>query len=96
MLALVRTLELTERERAVLHYLPTPLTASEIAAGLFVSVNTVETHQRAIYRKLGVSSRRAAVDRARATRLLDTGPCATRLAGRVAADRTRARALSRC
>jgi LuxR family maltose regulon positive regulatory protein len=70
MLALVSTPELTESERAVLHYLPTLFTASEIAADQFVSVNTVKTHQRAIYRKLGVSSRRAAVDRARAARLL--------------------------
>ena len=61
---------LTERERVVLQYLPTMLTASEIAADLFVSVNTVKTHQRSIYRKLGVSSRRDAVDRARATQLI--------------------------
>lgn len=61
---------LTERERAVLQYLPTMLKASEIAEDLFVSVNTVKTHQRSIYRKLGVSTRRAAVERARATRLL--------------------------
>lgn len=61
---------LTNRERVVLQYLPTMLTASEIAADLFVSVNTVKTHQRSIYRKLGVSSRRDAVDRARATQLI--------------------------
>ncbi|MCG7635443.1 LuxR C-terminal-related transcriptional regulator [Gordonia McavH-238-E] len=44
--------------------------AAEIAADLFVSVNTVKTHQQAIYRKLGVSSRRDAVDRARERNLL--------------------------
>ncbi|MCT1355022.1 LuxR C-terminal-related transcriptional regulator [Gordonia sp. p3-SID1431] len=44
--------------------------AAEIAADLFVSVNTVKTHQQAIYRKLGVSSRRDAVDRAREHNLL--------------------------
>ncbi|WAC57403.1 LuxR C-terminal-related transcriptional regulator [Gordonia sp. SL306] len=56
---------LTERELVVLRYLPTMYKASEIAADLFVSVNTVKTHQQSIYRKLGVSTRREAVDRAR-------------------------------
>ncbi|WP_168176657.1 LuxR C-terminal-related transcriptional regulator [Williamsia sp. 1135] len=56
---------LTERELAVLKYLPTMLKSSEIAADLFVSVNTVKTHQRSIYRKLGVSNRREAVESAR-------------------------------
>jgi LuxR family maltose regulon positive regulatory protein len=60
----------TQRELAVLAYLPTMLTSAEIAGDLFVTVNTVKTHQRAIYRKLGVSSRREAVERARAHRLL--------------------------
>ena len=53
--------DLTPRERDVLVRLRTSATAEEIAAGLFVSVNTVKTHQRAIYRKLGVAGRRAAV-----------------------------------
>ena len=53
---------LSEREREVLGYLRTPMTAGEIAAALFVSVNTVRTHQRAIYRKLGVTNRRDAVN----------------------------------
>ena len=52
---------LSSREREVLGYLRTALTAGEIAAALFVSVNTVRTHQRSIYRKLGVGTRRAAV-----------------------------------
>jgi LuxR family maltose regulon positive regulatory protein len=56
---------LTDRERAVLPYLATHLKAVEIAADLYVSVNTVKTHLQAIYRKLGVTSRREAVDRAR-------------------------------
>ena len=61
----------TEREMAVLLYLPTMLTAAEIAADLFVTVNTVKTHQHSIYRKLGVNSRREAVDRARVNNLLN-------------------------
>ena len=60
----------TQRELAVLAYLPTMLTSAEIAGDLFVTVNTVKTHQHAIYRKLGVNSRRDAVDRARSHRLL--------------------------
>ena len=56
---------LTDRERAVLPYLATHLKAGEIASGLYVSVNTVKSHQQAIYRKLGVTSRGDAVDRGR-------------------------------
>lgn len=61
---------LTERELIVLHYLPTMLKAGEIAKELYVTVNTVKSHMRAIYRKLGVATRREAVDRARALNLL--------------------------
>ena len=53
--------DLTARERDVLTCLRSPMTAEEIASSLFVSVNTVKTHQRAVYRKLGVESRREAV-----------------------------------
>jgi LuxR family maltose regulon positive regulatory protein len=56
---------LTEREVAVLGYLPTPLTAAEIAAELFVAEATVRTHMRHIYDKLGVAGRREAVERGR-------------------------------
>jgi len=56
---------LTERELIVLRYMPTMLKTAEIAKDLFISVNTVKTHQRAIYRKLDVTTRRAAVERAR-------------------------------
>jgi LuxR family maltose regulon positive regulatory protein len=60
-----RPVALTERERAVLQLLPTPRSYEEIAGDLTVSYSTVKTHVRAIYGKLGVSSRRDAVDRAR-------------------------------
>ena len=61
---------LTERERIALRYLPTSLSNAEIAAELYVSVNTVKTHQRAVYRKLGAAGRREAVRRARVLGLL--------------------------
>jgi len=61
---------LTERELAVLALLPSLLTAGEIAAEFTVSVNTVKSHLRSIYTKLGVSSRREAVARARDSGLL--------------------------
>ncbi len=52
---------LSDREREILGYLRTTMTASEIAADLNLSINTVKTHLRALYRKLGVASRREAV-----------------------------------
>lgn len=61
---------LTEREAVVLRYLPTMLKAGEIGADLYVSVNTVKAHLRAIYRKLGAANRREAVEKARAVGLL--------------------------
>jgi len=61
---------LSERESAVLALLPSLLSAREIAAELTVSVNTVKTHIRAIYTKLGVASRREAVRRAQERNLL--------------------------
>jgi LuxR family maltose regulon positive regulatory protein len=61
---------LSERERAVLRLLPALLSNPEIAAELFVSVNTVKTHIKTIYRKLDVTSRRDAVIRARELRLI--------------------------
>jgi len=56
---------LTEREQAVLSLLRTPLSVNEIARELYLSGNTVKTHRRAIYRKLGVSTRQEAIERAR-------------------------------
>ncbi|MDF2976614.1 MAG: putative LuxR family transcriptional regulator [Actinomycetospora sp.] len=61
---------LTERERLALRYLASSLSNTEIAAALYVSVNTVKTHQRAVYRKLGADGRRDAVRRARDLGLL--------------------------
>jgi LuxR family transcriptional regulator, maltose regulon positive regulatory protein len=52
---------LTARELELLAELPTLGTNEEIAAALVVSVNTVKTHLRSIYRKLGVSTRREAM-----------------------------------
>jgi LuxR family transcriptional regulator, maltose regulon positive regulatory protein len=56
---------LTGRERTVLRYLASTLSNAEIAAELYVSVSTIKTHQRALYRKLGAAGRREAVHRAR-------------------------------
>jgi LuxR family maltose regulon positive regulatory protein len=61
---------LTDREHAVLDYLPTMMSNAEIAQQLLVSVNTVKTHLKAVYRKLGVDRRRDAVIRARQLELL--------------------------
>ena len=60
----------SEAELAVLRLLDTELTVREIAAQLFLSPNTVQSHTRAIYRKLGVRSRAAAVARATTLGLL--------------------------
>jgi LuxR family transcriptional regulator, maltose regulon positive regulatory protein len=61
---------LSATELRVLRYLPTNLSRSDIARQLYVSVNTVNTHVRNIYSKLGAGSRTEAVDRARQLRLL--------------------------
>ncbi|MEZ5382515.1 MAG: LuxR C-terminal-related transcriptional regulator [Microthrixaceae bacterium] len=62
--------ELTERELSVLRYLPSQLSQREIASELYVSLNTVKTHCKAIYRKLGVEGRKPAVQAARDHELL--------------------------
>jgi LuxR family maltose regulon positive regulatory protein len=54
---------LSEREREVLRLLATDLSGPEIARHLFVSVNTLRTHTKHIFTKLGVTTRRAAVRR---------------------------------
>ena len=62
--------ELSASELRVLRYLPTNLTRPEIAAELSVSANTVSTHIRRIYAKLGAADRSSAVLRGRELRLL--------------------------
>jgi LuxR family maltose regulon positive regulatory protein len=57
--------ELSQREIEVLRLLPSRLSQREIAAELYVSFNTIRTHTRVIFSKLGVSSRAEAVARAR-------------------------------
>ncbi|MFF0879159.1 LuxR C-terminal-related transcriptional regulator [Micromonospora aurantiaca (nom. illeg.)] len=61
---------LTERELTILRYLQSILSNVEIAAELSLSVNTVKTHVRNIYRKLDATRRRDAVRRARELRLI--------------------------
>ena len=63
--------DLTPAELRVLQFLPTHLSFPEIAAQVFVSPNTVKTQAQGVYRKLGVSSRREAVEQALAAGLLD-------------------------
>lgn len=61
---------LTDRELAVLELLPSLMSSDDIAAALSVSRSTVKTHVQTIYSKLGVQSRRSAVQAARARGLL--------------------------
>ena len=62
---------LTPSEFRVLEKLTTPGSLSDIASDLFVSTNTVKSHLKLVYRKLGVSSRAEAVLRARSMGLVD-------------------------
>jgi PAS domain S-box-containing protein len=61
---------LTRQELRVLEFLPTYLSTADIAARLHVSVNTLKTHLKVIYRKLGATSRSEAVARGVAAHLL--------------------------
>jgi LuxR family transcriptional regulator, maltose regulon positive regulatory protein len=65
--------QLSPSELKVLRYLPTNMSRLEIARELSVSVNTVNTHIRNIYAKLGAQDRSAAVQRARELRLVSAG-----------------------
>jgi LuxR family transcriptional regulator, maltose regulon positive regulatory protein len=63
-------IRLTPGELAVLRELPSMLSLREIAEARALSLNTVKSHLRSVYAKLGVSSRREAVDVARLRNLL--------------------------
>jgi len=64
------SVELTDRELSVLRLLPGELSQRAIGDALYVSLNTVKSHARSIYRKLGVDTRDEAVARARSLGLL--------------------------
>ena len=66
-------ISLTEREMAVLRLLRGSLTLPEIAAELELSPDTIKTHTRVIYRKLGVHNRRDAVSRGQQAGILPSG-----------------------
>ena len=74
---------LTEREQRILRYLPTMLSNAEIGAEIFVSLNTVKTHLRSIYRKLEATGRADAVEKARRLGLLPSGIKRPRVVQRV-------------
>jgi LuxR family transcriptional regulator, maltose regulon positive regulatory protein len=61
---------LTTREEAVLWFLAGTLSLREIGQEMYVSLNTVKSHTRAIYRKLGVSNRHDAIRRGRELAIL--------------------------
>jgi len=61
---------LSDREREVLQHLAGMLSTVEIAGEMYISVNTVKTHLRSIYRKLAVAHRGEAVRRARQLELI--------------------------
>ena len=66
--------DLSERELAVLRMLPSDESLREIASTLYLSLNTIKTHSRSIYRKLGAASREEAVARGRELGLLEEDP----------------------
>lgn len=74
---------LTTTEARVISLLAEGKTNRDIARDMFISINTVKTHVRAIFQKLGVNTRSCAVTRAIATGLIDwpvpQGPKITRL-----------------
>jgi LuxR family maltose regulon positive regulatory protein len=61
---------LSEREREVLEHVSAMESTAEIATGMYISVNTVKTHLKSIYRKLAVTHRGEAVRRAKKLGLL--------------------------
>jgi len=71
---------LTTAEVRVLQYLPTHMSFREVGERLFISRNTVKTHALSVYRKLGVSSRSEAVERAEALGVIERAGQTTRTA----------------
>ena len=65
-----RAEELSDGELRVLRLLASDLTQREIGAELYLSLNTIKSHTRSIFRKLGASSREQAVARARELELI--------------------------
>jgi LuxR family maltose regulon positive regulatory protein len=61
---------LSDSEKRILRYLPTHLSAPEIAGELYLSVHTIKSHMLHLYAKLGTHSRAETVERARALGLL--------------------------
>ena len=61
----VQLIKLTRREQAVLDKIAQGLLVQQIADDLYVSPSTIKTHLKALYHKLGATSRREAVARAR-------------------------------
>jgi LuxR family maltose regulon positive regulatory protein len=61
---------LSPKEEQVLLWLDTELSGPQIASKLFVSLNTLRTHTKNIYSKLGVNNRRAAVNKSRSLKLI--------------------------
>jgi LuxR family transcriptional regulator, maltose regulon positive regulatory protein len=68
--------DLSDRELAVLKLMPTDSSLREIGDALFLSQNTIKTHTRSIYRKLGATNREQAVVRGRELGLLDRSEAA--------------------
>jgi LuxR family maltose regulon positive regulatory protein len=69
-LAPVVVQQLSEREREVLRRVSGMLSTAEVASELYISVNTVKTHLKSIYRKLEATHRGEAVRRARQLELI--------------------------
>ena len=65
---------LSDSEKRILRYLPTHLSAPEIASELYLSVHTVKSHMLHLYAKLGTHRRDETVERARALGLLAPSP----------------------
>ena len=62
--------DFSEREMAVQRLLASTLSQREIGSMLFISLNTVKTHSKSVFRKLGVATRGDAVARARELQLI--------------------------